>query len=176
MRNYIKFGKFHKYIFYIFLSFFFQVINEAIYGLNYFDNIFDEVKIFHNKGHEYFSKHILIHFFFSYIGLFIFEVPFVIYEVQKNKKINSKKISIYDPKLTIFFDFFNCFSFDNCRIFIYFLYLCFRWSGTLVFGIINCLLFRLKNAFLTIKQKWENCSDNKFFSFNIKVYINCSEC
>ena len=127
MISLISCGYFNKFFFILFISIIFQFINEAIYGFSYFENIFDEVKIFHNKGHEYFSKHILIHFFFSYIGLFIFEVPFVIYEVQKNKKINSKKISIYDPKLTIFFDFFNCFSFDNCRIFIYFLYLCFIW-------------------------------------------------
>ena len=108
MRSYIKCGRFYKLYYYIFISFIFQVVNEAIYGFNYFDNIFDEVKIFHNKGHAYFSKHILIHLFFSYIGLFIFEVPFVIYEVQKYKKINSKKMKdsdlimdLYKPKITL---------------------------------------------------------------------------
>jgi hypothetical protein len=91
MRRYISCGNFKKYLYYIFISFFFQVINEAIYGFNYFENIFDEVKIFHNKGHEYFSKHILIHLFISYIGLFIFEIPFIIYEAHKRKEMHKKK-------------------------------------------------------------------------------------
>ena len=39
-----------------------QAVNEAIYGINYFENIFDDVKIFHNEGHEYFSKHNSSHF------------------------------------------------------------------------------------------------------------------
>ena len=70
MRKYIIFRRFNKYFFALFLLVVFQIVNEAIYGFNYFENIFDDVKMFHNKGHEYFSKHILIHFFFSYIGLF----------------------------------------------------------------------------------------------------------
>jgi len=70
MRKYIICGRFHKYFFALFILVIFQIVNEAIYGFNYFENIFDDVKIFHNEGHEYFSKHILIHLFFSYIGLF----------------------------------------------------------------------------------------------------------
>ena len=85
MRFCISFGNFHKYFFILFISIIFQIVNEAIYGFNYFEHIFDDVKIFHNEGHEYFSKHILIHLIFSYIGLFIFTVPFVIYEYISSK-------------------------------------------------------------------------------------------
>ena len=70
MRKYIICGSFHKYFLSLFILVVFQIVNEAIYGFNYFENIFDDVKIFHNKGHEYFSKHVLIHLTFSYIGLF----------------------------------------------------------------------------------------------------------
>ena len=98
MANLISCGNFHKFFFILFISIIFQFINEAIYGFNYFENIFDEVKIFHNKGHEYFSKHILIHLIFSYIGLFIFTVPFVIYDLFYSKKIENKKISVFSYK------------------------------------------------------------------------------
>ena len=99
MTSLISCGHFHKFFFILFISIFFQFINEAIYGFNYFENIFDEVKIFHNKGHEYFSKHIFIHLIFSYIGLFIFTVPFVIYEfIYSQKEESSKKISIFSYK------------------------------------------------------------------------------
>ena len=81
----------------IIILFIFQIVNEAIYGFNYFENIFDEVKIFHNEGNEYFSKHILIHLFFSYIGLFIFSFPFFICEVKKGK--NSILLPEYETKI-----------------------------------------------------------------------------
>ena len=86
MRKYIIFGRFNKYHLIIFISIIFQIINEAIYGFNYNENIFDDMKIFHNKGHEYFSKHILIHLFFSQIGTFIFTIPFYIYEIKALKE------------------------------------------------------------------------------------------
>lgn len=86
MRKYIIFGRFNKYHLIIFISIIFQIINEAIYGFNYNENIFDDMKIFHNKGHEYFSKHILIHLFFSQIGTFIFTIPFYIYEIKVLKE------------------------------------------------------------------------------------------
>ena len=97
MISLISCGYFNKFFFILFISIIFQFINEAIYGFSYFENIFDEVKIFHNKGHEYFSKHILIHLIFSNIGLFIFTVPFVIYEVYfiKKKEIKKKPIISY---------------------------------------------------------------------------------
>ena len=98
MISLISCGHFNKFFFILFISIFFQFINEAIYGFNYHENIFDEVKIFQNKGHEYFSKHILIHLIFSYIGLFIFIVPFSIYEVFFKKKEKNKKISVFSQK------------------------------------------------------------------------------
>ena len=81
MEKYIICGLFHKYFFTLFILVVIQIVNEAIYGFNYFENIFDEVKIFHNKGHEYFSKHILIHLFFSYIGLFVLTTIIYLYKV-----------------------------------------------------------------------------------------------
>ena len=47
------------------------------------------MKIFHNEGHEYFSKHIIIHLIFSYIGLFSIASIVIIFEViiRKNNCI-----------------------------------------------------------------------------------------
>ena len=98
MRWFISFGNFNKFFFILFLSIVFQIVNDSIYGFHYYDNIFDEMKIFHNKGHEYFSKHILIHLIFSYIGLFIFTAPFVIYEATSfNKEVINVK-TFYSKK------------------------------------------------------------------------------
>ena len=82
MRKYIICGRFQKYFLALFITVIFQIVNEAIYGFNYFENIFDDVKIFHNKGHEYFSKHILIHLFFSYIGLFALTTIIYFFKVR----------------------------------------------------------------------------------------------
>ena len=89
MPKYIICSYFNKYLLFIIISIVFQIVNEAIYGFNYYENIFDDVKIFHNKGHEYFSKHILIHLIFSHICLFIFTIPFYIYENKLSKTLNT---------------------------------------------------------------------------------------
>ena len=81
-----------KYYLILFISIIFQMVNEAIYKFNYYENIFDEVKIFHNIGHEYFSKHILIHLIFNYTGLFIFSIPFVIYDTKSYKLEKEKEV------------------------------------------------------------------------------------
>ena len=85
-------GRLNKYHLFIIISIVFQILYEAIYGFNYYDKIFDDVKIFHNKGHEYFSKNILIHLIFSHIGLFIIAIPFYIYENKSSKKLIEESI------------------------------------------------------------------------------------
>jgi len=98
MRKYIRCGLYNKYYLILFISIIFQVVNEAIYRFNYYENIFDDVKIFHNNGHEHFSKHIFIHLIFSYIGLFIFAIPFHIYEIKYKKKIHFLYLPLKNQK------------------------------------------------------------------------------
>jgi len=100
-----------KYYLILFISIIFQMVNEAIYKFNYYEKIFDEVKIFHNIGYEYFSKHILIHLIFNYTGLFIFSIPFVIYDT-KSYKLEYKIKRFKKKNQTLFFHFINCFSLD----------------------------------------------------------------
>ena len=103
MRRYIICGYFRKFILVLFISIIFQIINEAIYGFNYYENIFDDVKIFNNIGHEYFSKHILIHLIFSHIGSFIFTIPFYIYEIKVSKEDNMDSLFYFNinQKITL---------------------------------------------------------------------------
>jgi len=105
MRKYIGCGIYSKFYLILFISIVFQILNEAIYKFNYYENIFDEVKIFHNRGHEYFSKHILIHLIFSYTGLFIFSIPFYIYynKLEKNILDSSSSFERRKPLLKQYF-------------------------------------------------------------------------
>ena len=92
MPRYIIFRRLNKYHLFIIISIVFQILYEAIYGFNYYEKIFDDVIIFHNKGQEYFSKHILIHLIFSHIGLFIFTIPFYIYEDKSSKALIAESL------------------------------------------------------------------------------------
>ena len=92
MPRYIICRRLNKYHLFIIISIVFQIVYEAIYGFNYYEKIFDDVNIFHNKGHEYFSKHILIHLIFSHIVLFIFTIPFYIYENNSSKALITESL------------------------------------------------------------------------------------
>ena len=93
MSKYISCGYYKKIYLNIIILIVFQIVNEAIYRFNYYENIFDDVKIFHNIGNEYFSKHIFIHLIFSYTVLFIFSMIFYIYEVKLDE--NNLSFSSY---------------------------------------------------------------------------------
>ena len=98
MPRYIICGRLNKYYLLIIISIVFQIIYEAIYGFNYYEKIFDDVKIFHNKGQEYFSKNILIHLIFSHIGLFIFTIPIYIYQNKLSKELIEESIFLENRK------------------------------------------------------------------------------
>ena len=85
MRKYLSCGKFNKYSYYIFLSIFFDLINDALYGFNYLD-IFQDVKILDTKAQKYFSWHHIIHQTFNYFGVIIFAIFIIIYEKNASKK------------------------------------------------------------------------------------------
>ena len=85
MRKYLSCGKFNKYSYYIFLSIFFDLINDALYGFNYLD-IFQDVKILDTKAQKYFSWHHIIHQTFNYFGVIIFAIIIIIYEKNASKK------------------------------------------------------------------------------------------
>ena len=104
MRKFIRCGIYNKYYLILFISIIYQIVNEAIYRFNYYENIFDDVKIFHNDGHDYFSKHILIHLTFNYVGLFIFAIPYYIYEIKLEK--NDLSFSYSFKKLKKYNDYY----------------------------------------------------------------------
>ena len=85
MGKYISFGKFNKYFYYIILAFFFDLLNDALYGFNYLD-MFTEMKIITSETQTYFSWHHLIHQIFNYFGTFIFAFCFEKYEISSSRR------------------------------------------------------------------------------------------
>ena len=85
MAKCISCGGFNKYFIYIFLSIFFKILNDSLYGYNYNDG-FEDVKIINTPTQDYFSWHNLIHQIFGYIGTTIISIFFYKYEVNASKK------------------------------------------------------------------------------------------
>ena len=56
MAKCISCGGFNKYFIYIFLSIFFKILNDSLYGYNYNDG-FEDVKIINTPTQDYFSWH-----------------------------------------------------------------------------------------------------------------------
>ena len=90
MGKYISFGKFNKNFYYIILTFFFDLINDFLYGFNYLD-IFTDVKIIDTKAQDYFSWHHFIHQIFNYFGTFIFAILFYKYEISSSRSENERE-------------------------------------------------------------------------------------
>ena len=84
MGKFISFGKLNKYSIYILVSVVFLICNKVLYGYNH-NNSFEEVKLFNNYA---FSKHILIHYIFSYFGTFLLGIIFYKIHIYKNKSSN----------------------------------------------------------------------------------------
>ena len=84
MGKFISFGKLNKYSIYILVSVVFLICNKVLYGYNH-NNSFYEVKLFNNYA---FSKHILIHYIFSYFGTFLLGIIFYKIHIYKNKSSN----------------------------------------------------------------------------------------
>ena len=72
-------GNCNKYFIYIFLSIFFHILNDTLYGFNYNDSFVD-VKFIDTETQDYFSWHDLIHKIFSFIGTIIIAYFFNKYE------------------------------------------------------------------------------------------------
>ena len=85
MGKYISFGKFNKYFYYIILAFFFDLLNDALYGFNYLDML-TEMKIITSETQTYFSWHHLIHQIFNYFGTFVFAFCFEKYEISSSRR------------------------------------------------------------------------------------------
>ncbi len=88
MGNYIGCGKFNKYYYYIFLTFFFELLNDFLYGFNYLDFLKD-AKFIDTKTQMYFSWHHIIHQIFNYFGTFILAYGFEKYEIYSIKQLLS---------------------------------------------------------------------------------------
>ena len=85
MEKYLGFGKFSKYYYYILLTFFFEFLNDLLYGFNYL-NYLGEAKLIDTNTQKYFSWHHIIHQIFNYFGTFIFSFCFYKYEIYSFKK------------------------------------------------------------------------------------------
>ena len=94
MGKYISFGKFNKYFYYIILTFFFDLINDFLYGFNYLD-IFIDVKIIDTAAQDYFSWHHFIHQIFNYFGTFI--LAFLFYKYELNISRSENEINSFNP-------------------------------------------------------------------------------
>ena len=85
MGKYISCGKFNNYFYYIIFTFFFDLLNDALYGFNYID-MFNEMKIIKSDTQNYFSWHHLIHQIFNYFGTFVFAYCFEKYEIRSSRR------------------------------------------------------------------------------------------
>jgi hypothetical protein len=74
----LSIGNCNKYFIYIFLSIFFHILNDTLYGFNY--DCFIDVKFIDTETQDYFSWHDLIHKIFSFIGTIILAYFFGKYE------------------------------------------------------------------------------------------------
>ena len=92
----MSFGKFNKYFYYIILTFFFDLINDFLYGFNYLD-IFIDVKIIDTKAQDYFSWHHFIHQIFNYLATFIFAFLFYRYEIKSSRSENENERNSFNP-------------------------------------------------------------------------------
>lgn len=78
---------------FIIISIIFKIINVFLYGYNYNQNTFLELKIFSSDTQNLFSNHHLIHQIFHYMGIFL--ISFIL---DKNEKKYEKKNSIKEIK------------------------------------------------------------------------------
>ena len=87
----LSIGNCNKYFIYIFLSIFFHILNDTLYGFNYNDSFVD-VKFIDTETQDYFSWHDLIHKIFSFIGTIIIAYFFNKYEslASQRESINTK--------------------------------------------------------------------------------------
>ena len=95
MKKFISCGKFNKYFYYIILAFFFELINDTLYGFNYLD-IFREVKIIDTKTQAYFSWHHIIHQIFNYFGTTIIAIFLKKYETNINQRPSNASNKTHD--------------------------------------------------------------------------------
>ena len=86
----ISCGLYNRYYKYILLSTFFRILNDSLYGFNYY-NAFKEVKIFGGDKQKRFSRHYLVHQIFNYIGTALMSFLFEKYQ-EKTENNNNKKI------------------------------------------------------------------------------------
>ena len=80
----IALGQLNKNFKYILLSITFRILNDLLYGFNYSDNIFKNVKLFPGGQQKYFSQHYIVHQIFNYIGTFFISICFCKYELNSD--------------------------------------------------------------------------------------------
>ena len=85
----ITLGLLNKNFKYILLSITFRILNDFLYGFNYSDNIFKNVKLFPGGQQKYFSQHYIVHQIFNYIGTFLISICF--YKYKLNSETNKIK-------------------------------------------------------------------------------------
>ena len=78
----ITLGPLNKNFKYILLSITFRILNDLLYGFNYSDNIFKNVKLFPGGQQKYFSQHYIVHQIFNNIGTFLISICFYKYELN----------------------------------------------------------------------------------------------
>ena len=85
MAKCLSIGNCNKYFIYIFLSIFFHILNDTLYGFNYNDYFLD-VKFIDTETQDYFSWHDLIHKIFSFIGTIFIAYFFNKYELLASQR------------------------------------------------------------------------------------------
>ena len=98
MGKIISFGKSNNYYKYIFLSIFFKMINEGLYGFNYNDSL-DEIKIISSHKQKLFSKHRLIHQMVNYMGTLLISFLCDKYSSRQQKIKGKSKVSSEEEKV-----------------------------------------------------------------------------
>ena len=91
MGKIISFGKSNSYLKYIFLSIFFKMINEGLYGFKY--NNLKEVRIIPTDSQESFSKHRLVHQLVNYMGTLLISFLCDKYSSRQQKITGKSRIS-----------------------------------------------------------------------------------
>ena len=98
MGKIISFGKSNNYYKYIFLSIFFKMINEGLYGFNYNES-FNEVKIISSDKQKLFSKHRLVHQMVNYMGTLLISFLCDKYSSRQQKIKGKNKLLSDEEKI-----------------------------------------------------------------------------
>lgn len=96
MGKIISFGKSNNYYKYIFLSIFFKMVNEGLYGFNYNESL-KEVKIISSDKQKLFSKHRLVHQMVNYMGTLLISFLCDKY-YSRQQKIKGKPRALSDEE------------------------------------------------------------------------------